>query len=51
MPCDVPLKIAYFDESKDLDTLNLETALADIETAKAESRVLTTREYNEALKK
>lgn len=49
--CDVPLKIAYFDESKDLDTLNLEQALADIETAKAESRVLTTREYNEALKK
>ena len=51
MPCDVPLKVAYLDESKDLDTLNLETALAEIETAKAESRVLTTREYNEALKK
>lgn len=48
--CDVPLNIKMYDESDKRD-INLNIALDEIAQAKAESRVLTLREYNEALKK
>ena len=48
--CDVPLKIGMYDES-DKREINLNVALEEIAQAKAESRVLTLREYNEAMKK
>lgn len=49
--CDVPLKVRYYNEDDNTKDLNLETALEEIAKAKAEERVLTLREYNEALKK
>ena len=50
MVTDAPLKVAFLDELRASDTIDLEKALADIADSKGKGIVLTMREYRATLK-